>query len=59
MTAVFPTIILTNQRASAVPVTVPTDVNVVRLVLDGGKTWLTPHRRDAGRLGITRLTDGG
>ena len=39
MTAVFPTIIWTNNVRPHFQVTVPTDVNVVRLSIDGGKTW--------------------
>ncbi|SUH11663.1 Ig domain-containing protein [Salmonella enterica subsp. enterica] len=43
---------LTNNVRPQFQVTVPTDVNVVRLSIDGGKTWLTPHRARRRRLGL-------
>ncbi|WP_064043511.1 Ig-like domain-containing protein, partial [Salmonella enterica] len=39
---------LTNNVRPHFQVTVPTDVNVVRLSIDGGKTWLTAAQKAAG-----------
>ncbi|MGL7643000.1 MULTISPECIES: Ig-like domain-containing protein [unclassified Salmonella] len=39
---------LTNNVRPHFQVTVPTDVNVVRLSIDGGKTWVTAAQKAAG-----------
>ncbi len=44
---------LTNEARPHFQVTVPADVNGVRLSIDGGKTWFdATQTRDVGRLGL-------